>query len=141
MKDCEDSPVHHLHFLQHSLCSSFHWRSNRSRQQTFRICNSFYYLKLQYSSVTYVQRKFHCTACLLFMLNFFHIINFCRFHCPRKLFASKIFPDYGLNSLWSAFEQLQMVVVSTLWGKFTTVFYIYMGNPALPCLQGRGYLL
>ena len=43
--------------------------------------------------------KLHCIPCLLFVLKIVCVINFCRFHYPRKFFNNKIFPDYGTSKL------------------------------------------
>ena len=95
INDHEDSAVHHLYFIQQSLSSSYLWRSNRSRQKPYAFCKPFCLLKLKYSSVTCVDKKFILHLVYYWCL-VFHVINFYGFHCIWKLFANRIFPDYDI---------------------------------------------
>ena len=51
------------------------------RNKSFGFRNSFWLLKLKYSSFTCVSKNFVMHLILLLMLKCFHVIHFCGFHC------------------------------------------------------------
>ena len=66
--------------------------------------------EVKYSSVTSVCIK--VSLCLLFMLKFFRVINFRRFHYPRKFFSNKIFPDHGTFLIYNFQTQHNQHIVT-----------------------------